>query len=100
MNAVLRQFGLDGCFSEVIESAVVGVRKPDPEIWRMGVKALRVSDPSKVLVIGDSYDKDIIPAHEIGCDTLWFMGEGWTPVIPDGIKANWVMTSWFDIYKP
>ena len=100
VNAVLRQFGLDGCFSEVIESAVVGVRKPDPEIWRMGVKALRVSDPSKVLVIGDSYDKDIIPAHEIGCDTLWFMGEGWTPVIPDGIKANWVMTSWFDIYKP
>ena len=34
VNAVLRQFGLDGCFSEVIESAVVGVRKPDPEIWR------------------------------------------------------------------
>ena len=100
VNAVLRQFGLDCCFSQVIESAVVGVRKPDPEIWRMGVKAMGVSDPSKVLVIGDSYDKDIIPAHEIGCDTLWFMGEGWTPVIPDGKKADWAMTSWFDIYKP
>ena len=100
VNAVLSQFGLDDSFSQVIESAVVGVRKPDPEIWRMGLRAIGVSDPSKALVIGDSYDKDIIPAHEIGCDTLWFMGEGWTPVIPDGAKANWVMTSWFDVYEP
>lgn len=100
INAVLRQFGLEGYFSQVIESAVVGVRKPDPEIWRMGLRALGVTDASKVLVIGDSYDKDIIPAHEIGCDTLWFMGEGWTPVIPDGIKADWTMTTWFDIHEP
>ena len=100
INAVLRQFGLEGYFSHVIESAVVGVRKPDPEIWRMGLRALGVTDASKVLVIGDSYDKDIIPAHEIGCDTLWFMGEGWTPVIPDGKQADWVMTTWFDIYEP
>ena len=100
VNAVLSQFGLHDSFSQVIESAVVGVRKPDPEIWRMGLRAIGVSDPSKALVIGDSYDKDIIPAHSIGCDTLWFMGEGWTPVIPDGAKANWVMTSWFDVYEP
>ena len=100
VSAVLSQFELDHCFSQVIESAVVGVRKPDPEIWRMGLRALGIEDASKVLVIGDSYDKDIIPAHEIGCDTLWFMGEGWTPIIPDGMKADWVMTSWFDIYEP
>lgn len=100
VSAVLSQFELDHCFSQVIESAVVGVRKPDPEIWRMGLRALGVTDASKVLVIGDSYDKDIIPAHGIGCDTLWFMGEGWTPVIPDGKQADWAMTSWFDIYEP
>ena len=99
ISSVLQEFDMDGNFSHVIESAVVGVRKPDPEIYRMGLRALGVKDPSKVLVIGDSYDKDIRPAHEIGCKTLWYMGEGWTPDIPNGDKADWTMTTWFDVWR-
>ena len=99
VSSVLKQFNLDGYFSHIIESAVVGVRKPDPEIYRLGLKALGAKDPSRVLVIGDSYDKDIIPAREIGCKTLWYMGEGWTPDIPRGEKADWAMTTWFDVWE-
>lgn len=97
INSVLKQFQLEGYFSDVIESSVVGVRKPDPEIFRLGMKALGISDPSKVLVIGDSYEKDILPAHEIGCKTLWFMGEGWNAKIPDGKAADWAITDWEDV---
>jgi len=44
-------------------------------------------------VVGDSIDKDIIPAREAGCHTIWFKGEGWTndPVdesIPDKIITD------------
>lgn len=39
MHTVLREFGLDHLFKAVIESSVVGVRKPDPEIFRLGVVA-------------------------------------------------------------
>lgn len=97
INSVLKQFHLNEFFTDVIESSVVGVRKPDPEIFRLGMKALGISDPSKVLVIGDSYDKDILPAHEIGCKTLWFMGEGWNAKVPDGKAADWAVTDWDEL---
>ena len=69
MHTVLAEFGLDHLFKDVIESAVVGVRKPDPEIFRLGVKALGL-EPSETIMIGDSLDKDIIPAQAIGCHTI------------------------------
>ena len=31
-----------------------------------------------VLVIGDSYKKDIVPAESLGCKVLWIKGKGWT----------------------
>ncbi|MDE7411692.1 MAG: HAD family hydrolase [Paramuribaculum sp.] len=77
VGAVLADFNLQHYFREVIESAVVGVRKPDPEIFRMGVKALGLP-AGQVLVIGDSYKKDILPAQSIGCQVAWLKGKGWT----------------------
>ena len=77
MPVVLREFGFDGLFLHVIESAVVGIRKPDPRIFLLGVEALGLK-PEEVTVVGDSLDKDIIPAHRAGCQTVWLKGEGWT----------------------
>lgn len=74
---VLKDFGIDHCFKRIIESAVVGVRKPDPKIFELGVKALGI-DPEETLVVGDSYGKDIVPAEKIGCQVLWIKGQGWT----------------------
>ena len=69
MHTVLAEFGLDQLFKDVIESAVVGVRKPDPEIFRLGVKALGL-EPQETIMIGDSQEKDIIPAQSLGCHTI------------------------------
>ncbi len=77
VTAVLKDFGIDGYFKQIIESAVVGVRKPDPQIFRLGVEALGLK-PEEVLVVGDSYRKDILPARSIGCKTAWLKGKGWT----------------------
>jgi putative hydrolase of the HAD superfamily len=79
MPVVLREFGFDGLFLKVIESAVVGISKPDPRIFLLGVEALGLK-PEEVMVVGDSLDKDIIPAREAGCQAVWLRGEGWTPV--------------------
>ncbi len=80
---VLREFGLDGFFLDIVESAVVGIRKPDPRIFTLGVEALNTHHPSpitpqEILVVGDSFYKDILPAQKAGCKTAWFKGEGWT----------------------
>ena len=77
VESVLADFNLRHYFKEIIESAVVGVRKPDPQIFRLGVDALGL-EPCNVLVIGDSYKKDIVPAESIGCRVLWLKGKGWT----------------------
>lgn len=77
VEAVLSDFDLRRYFQAIIESAVVGVRKPDPRIFQLGVDALGLK-PSQVLVIGDSLRKDILPARSIGCRTAWIKGKGWT----------------------
>ena len=77
VEAVLTDFDRRRYFKAIIESAVVGVRKPDPQIFRLGVEALGMK-PENVLVVGDSYKKDIIPAETIGCRTAWLKGKGWT----------------------
>lgn len=77
IETVLKDFGIDSYFKKIIESAVVGVRKPDPKIFTLGVEALGLK-PEEVLVIGDSYSKDIVPAEKAGCQAIWLKGKGWT----------------------
>ncbi|MBO6078016.1 MAG: HAD family hydrolase [Bacteroidaceae bacterium] len=89
MHTVLSEFGLDNLIKDVIESSVVGVRKPDPEIFRLGVKALGL-EPAETVMIGDSPDKDINPAQSIGCKTVWLQGKNWSEVqcTPDHIISS------------
>lgn len=77
IETVLKDFGVRDYFKDIIESAVLGIRKPDPRIFEHGVKALGCL-PAETLVIGDSYRKDIVPAESIGCQVLWLKGKGWT----------------------
>ncbi|MDE5687338.1 MAG: HAD family hydrolase [Paramuribaculum sp.] len=76
VNSVLADYGLCSYFKAVIESAVVGVRKPDPAIFALGVEDLGLC-PHEVLVVGDSMKKDIIPAASLGCNTVRLVGNGW-----------------------
>ena len=89
---VLKEFQLDGIFQTIIESAVVGIRKPDPRIFTLGVEALGLH-PEEVVVVGDSIDKDIIPAKIAGCQTIWFRGEGWTDDPVDESVPDRIITS-------
>lgn len=77
VDEVLRAYDLRRYFQGVIESAVVGVRKPDARIFQLGVVALGMT-ADRVLVVGDSLRKDILPARSLGCRTAWIKGRGWT----------------------
>ena len=121
IECVLHEFGFDGLFLDIVESAIVGVRKPDPRIFELGVEALRSSDVEKelstqnsplsttlnsklstlhsneVLVVGDSFYKDILPAQKAGCRTAWFKGEGWTDETYDETIPDMVITDLSDL---
>lgn len=76
VSVVLSEFKLDHLFPKIIESAVVGVRKPNPQIFALGVEALGMK-AEETVVVGDSMDKDINPAKSLGCNTIWLKGEPW-----------------------
>ena len=78
VESVLAGYDVARFFDAVVESAVVGVRKPDPAIFALGVEALGMR-PDEVVVIGDTYKKDILPALHLGCRAIWIKGKGWTP---------------------
>lgn len=90
MKVVLGEFDLSSYFEAVTESAVVGVRKPDLQIFNLAVKSFD-EKAENVVVIGDSYTKDILPAHEMGCHTIWLKGEGWTSEETTTCVADYVI---------
>lgn len=76
LKAVLQDFGILRCFRHVIDSTVVGVRKPDPEIFQMAIDALAMP-ADEICAIGDNYRKDIEPAVGLGCKGIWIKGVSW-----------------------
>ena len=123
IECVLQEFGLRKFFPRIVESAVVGIRKPDPRIFELGVEELRKGvqgvqgewhttplppregqgggssslTPNEVLVVGDSFYKDILPAQKAGCRTAWFKGEGWTDETYDETVPDMVITDLADL---
>lgn len=97
VESVLADFNLRHYFKEIVESAVVGVRKPDPRIFALGVEALNLN-PEEVIVIGDSYKKDIVPAETIGCKVAWIKGKGWT-ADEDAVTHPCIISQLSDVLK-
>src|ERR1700760_3539659 len=55
-------------FDHIIESAKMGLRKPDPRIYRMMIDALKV-DPKKCVYL-DDLGVNLKPAREMGMTTI------------------------------
>ncbi|KKO88832.1 haloacid dehalogenase [Sphingobacterium sp. Ag1] len=97
LKSVLDDFGILSYFQDIVESAVVGVRKPDPAIYALGVTKIGLP-AQEVLVVGDSYSKDMVPAKAVGCQTLWLKGQTWgEDKLQDTGAADQQFTSIFDL---
>jgi len=97
VETVLMDFGLRKYFNDIVESAVVGVRKPNPEIFRLGVERLALP-AQNVALTGDSYTKDILPGAQAGCKTIWLKGKAWEgEKEPEHIVADRVITDFSEL---
>jgi putative hydrolase of the HAD superfamily len=67
----------------ILDSAVVGVAKPDPGIFRIALDALNVPPGSNVLHVGDSLRYDVAGAHAAGLQPVHMDPYGLCPA-PDG----------------
>lgn len=91
IETILKEFKLDSFFTTIIESAVVGVRKPDPAIYQLGVDAMQMP-ANQIVVVGDSFSKDVVPAKKVGCKVVWLSGEGWGDEVIDSTLPDITIT--------
>ena len=61
--------GIRERFDVVLDSALVGVEKPDPAIFRAALAALGVA-PGEALYVGDLYDVDVLGARAAGIEAV------------------------------
>jgi FMN phosphatase YigB (HAD superfamily) len=89
------KFGYSPYLQTIIDSAVVGVRKPDPAIFNLALKTLDVP-ASETAFVGDSFERDIVPAKALGFQTFWLIGDQrLTPPAPG--QADVVLLSLEDL---
>lgn len=65
----LRAAGLHDYFDLVLDSAHVGVEKPDPRIFRIALERLGVPAEA-ALYVGDLYEVDVVGARAAGLDVV------------------------------
>jgi putative hydrolase of the HAD superfamily len=66
-------FGYAPFLSVIVDSRRVGLFKPDPAIFQHAAEKLG-RDPGEILMVGDSFDRDVRPAKKIGMKTAWLEG--------------------------
>src|SRR2546423_7189773 len=66
-------FGYAPFLSVLVDSRRIGVSKPDPAIFVHAADNLG-RNPGEIMMVGDSFDRDIRPAKQIGMKTAWLEG--------------------------
>jgi putative hydrolase of the HAD superfamily len=69
VEALLAQVGLRASLDFVVDSAVVGVEKPDPAIFRIALERARV-DPAEAMHVGDLFPVDVVGARRAGIEPV------------------------------
>jgi putative hydrolase of the HAD superfamily len=67
---LLEKAGLTPFFDLVLSSAAFGWRKPHEGIFRAALARFE-SPAERVVMVGDSYEADILGAHRAGLATIW-----------------------------
>ena len=74
----MRNAGLTPYFSTVTASESVGVKKPNPLIFQKALTDANC-DPTRSVMIGDSYEADILGALQVGMHAIHFAIAGENP---------------------
>ncbi|MCX6652620.1 MAG: HAD family hydrolase [Methanomassiliicoccales archaeon] len=87
----MRHFGLEKCFDDMVFSTDVGLRKPNPRIFRMALSNIE-SSPRESYFVGNSLQADIKGALDVGMTAVLKESDYFTPddnIVPDARISNW-----------
>jgi HAD superfamily hydrolase (TIGR01549 family) len=74
LATVCDELGLSKWFSVIVDSKVVGYRKPDPRIFQAALDALEAS-ADQTIFVGDSPSRDMAGARALGMAHVWLVGD-------------------------
>ncbi len=69
LKKVVSDLEIASYFVSLTDSTIEGIRKPDPELWKLSFDR-QGYHPEEVLVVGDSMKNDILPALSLGCQVV------------------------------
>jgi putative hydrolase of the HAD superfamily len=79
VRSILEETGLAAQLHFIIDSSVVGVEKPDPRIFRLGLREAGV-DADEAVYVGDLYAVDVLGARAAGLEGILLDPRGfWGP---------------------
>ncbi|MEZ4778976.1 MAG: YjjG family noncanonical pyrimidine nucleotidase [Flavobacteriaceae bacterium] len=67
----LKNSGISPYFKTVTTSEEVGLKKPNPVIFQKALEKA-VAQPNKSIMIGDTFEADILGAEAVGMETLFY----------------------------
>jgi putative hydrolase of the HAD superfamily len=65
-------------FELIVCSRDLGIRKPNPEIFKYVLDSLKVK-PSEAVHVGDNVEADMLGAENVGITPIWIKTPGETP---------------------
>jgi HAD superfamily hydrolase (TIGR01509 family) len=70
LQAICDEFDLAAEIGVALDSAVVGLSKPDPRFFALALERLGAA-PADAVFVGDSLERDLRPAKAVGMRTIW-----------------------------
>jgi putative hydrolase of the HAD superfamily len=81
-------------FELVLDSAIEGIRKPDPALYARAARRLGLA-PAAILHVGDSWERDVAAARAAGLRAAWLAAP--QAPMPSDPPAVWRLTSLLDL---
>jgi len=85
--------GLAECFNGFWCRENLGLTKADADYFPEIARRLTL-EPAEILMVGDSYSRDILPAQQAGLQALWFNRQAEQPRATDAIKKLEELLPW------
>jgi len=74
IETLCKEFGFISFMNVILDSAVIGLKKPDPKLFELALAKLELP-AEQVAFVGDNFDRDIVPAKSVGMKTYWLLGD-------------------------
>ncbi|OEE84610.1 noncanonical pyrimidine nucleotidase, YjjG family [Enterovibrio norvegicus FF-162] len=93
----LEKTNLSEYFDLVVISEEVGVAKPDVAIFDYAFEKMGQPEKSRILMVGDNPDSDVLGGNKAGIDTCWLNRD--EQCVPNGVSPTYIANSWAEIER-